>query len=142
MLVRFEEKHIKVAAEAERVCFSVPWSETSLKLLTADPGFGLVCEIDGEFAAYGGMMVIADEAQLLNVATLPEYRRQGLAREILAGLYSEARSRGAVTMTLEVRESNSAARTLYSNEGFYEIGVRSNYYQNPREAAIIMEKQL
>jgi len=142
MTVRFTEEHIKAAADVERRCFSVPWSEESLKMLTREPFFGLVATVDGEFAAYGGMMCVLDEAQMLNVATLPEYRRRGLAREILAGLYAEAKARGAVTMTLEVRESNAAARELYKNEGFYEIGMRPNYYQDPREAAILMEKQL
>jgi len=142
MTVRFTEEHIKAAADVERRCFSVPWSEESLKMLTREPFFGLVATVDGEFAAYGGMMCVLDEAQMLNVATLPEYRRRGLAREILAGLYAEAKARGAVTMTLEVRESNAAARELYKNEGFYEIGMRPNYYKDPREAAILMEKQL
>jgi len=142
MIEVFRDRHITAAADADRRCFSVPWSEESLKMLTRDPFFGLVALVDGEFAAYGGMMCVLDEAQMLNVATLPEYRRRGLAREILAGLYAEARARGAVTMTLEVRESNAAARELYKNEGFYEIGMRPNYYKDPREAAILMEKQL
>ena len=142
MTVVFDESHINDAARAEKLCFSVPWSEESLKMLTREPFFGLVALVNGKFAAYGGMMCVLDEAQMLNVATLPEYRRRGLAREILAGLYAEARARGAVTMTLEVRESNAAARELYKNEGFYEIGMRPNYYQDPREAAILMEKQL
>ena len=142
MIEVFKEEHIPSAACAEKLCFSVPWSAESLKMLTHEPFFGLVATVDGKFAAYGGMMCVLDEAQMLNVATLPEYRRRGLAREILAGLYDEARARGAVTMTLEVRESNTAARELYRNEGLYEIGMRPNYYQDPREAAILMEKQL
>ena len=142
MITVFTEDHIEAAADAEIRCFSVPWSKESLKLLVSPIGFGLVATVDGTFAAYGGIMCVADEAQILNVATLPEYRRMGLAREILAGLYAEAKARGAVTATLEVRESNAAARTLYLSEGFSEIGVRQNYYTNPREAAIIMEKRL
>ena len=142
MTVVFDESHISAAAEAERLCFSVPWSEESLKMLTREPFWGLVALVDGKFAAYGGIMCITDEAQMLNIATLPEYRRRGLAREILAGLYAEAIKRGAYVMTLEVRESNESARRLYESEGFLEIGVRPNYYQNPREAAIIMEKKL
>ena len=142
MTVVFDESHIPAAAEAERLCFSVPWSEESLKMLTREPFFGLVSLVDGKFAAYGGIMCIADEAQMLNIATLPEYRRRGLAREILVGLYAEAIKRGASVMTLEVRESNESARRLYGSEGFREIGVRPNYYQSPREAAIIMEKKL
>ena len=142
MIAVFDESHIKDAAEAERLCFSVPWSEESLKMLTKEPFWGLVALVDGKFAAYGGIMCVADEAQILNVATLPEYRRRGLAKEILSALYAGARERGAIVVTLEVRESNSAARALYESEGFSEIGLRPNYYQNPREAAIIMEKKL
>ena len=142
MTVAFDESHIKDAAEAEKLCFSVPWSEASLAMLTHEPCFGVVSLVDGKFAAYGGIMCVADEAQILNVATLPEYRRRGLAKEILSALYNGVRERGAITVTREVRESNIAARSLYTSEGFTETGLRPNYYQNPREAAIIMEKKL
>jgi ribosomal-protein-alanine N-acetyltransferase len=142
MITVFTEEHINAASEAEIRCFSVPWSKESLKLLVSPVGFGLVATVDGDFAAYGGMMCVADDAQILNIATLPEYRRRGLAKEILSGLCDEAKARGAVSMSLEVRESNSAAIALYTSNGFSEIGVRQNYYTNPREAAIIMEKRL
>lgn len=142
MITVFTEEHLDAAADAEQRCFSVPWSKEALRLLVSPIGFGLVATVNGELAAYGGIMCVADEAQILNVATLPEHRRKGLAKEILSGLYKEAKARGAVTVTLEVRESNGAARDLYISEGFSEIGVRPGYYTNPREAAIIMEKRL
>lgn len=142
MIREFTEYDIPAAAEAEKLCFSVPWSEVSLRMLTQEPGCGLVYCCDGTFAAYAGMLCVAGEAQLLNIATLPEYRRRGIARELLSSLCETAVAKGCTVMTLEVRESNAAAKRLYDGEGFYTTGRRPGYYMNPREAAIIMEKKL
>lgn len=142
-LVRFEEKHIKIAAEAEKVCFSLPWSEESLKMLADGRGYGVVCLFDGEFAAYGGLLLVDENScDIGNIATLPQFRRRGLARKILGALLEEAKKRGIGEVFLEVRESNLPAINLYLSDGFVVVGKRKNYYFRPREDAIIMEKKL
>ena len=142
-LVRFEEKHVKDAAEAEKICFSLPWSENALKMLVDERGYGVVCLVDGKFAAYGGLLFVdGDSCDLANVATLPEFRRRGLARKILAALFDEATARNIKSVFLEVRASNIAAINLYISDGFQIVGTRKNYYFRPREDAIIMEKKL
>jgi ribosomal-protein-alanine N-acetyltransferase len=79
--------------------------------------------------------VADDERELLNLAVAPEFRRQGVGRDLLAELLAE--STGAVF--LEVRESNLAARNIYKSMGFQEVGRRLGYYENPLEPAIVMK---
>ena len=134
-LVSFTEALIPAAAEAERLCFSMPWSCESLRMLTCGNGCGVALLCDGQLAAYGGMLCVLDEADVANIATLPQFRRRGYARKIMSALYDEAKKRGITRLTLEVRESNAAARALYISEGFTVSGVRPGYYFKPREAA-------
>ena len=131
-------EHIPDVAEIERLCFSEPWSEKSLVILTDENNFGVVATLDGQTVAYGGMTCVLDEGAVTNIATHPNHRRQGLGRRILRELLSEAQKRGVHTVFLEVRESNDAARALYLSEGFYECGIRKNFYRRPTENAVQM----
>ncbi len=142
MIEKFTEKDLPKVVELEKACFSIPWSETSLRMLLAEPYCGFTLRKEGRIVAYVGMLSVAGEAQVLNLATLPEYRGQGCGRRLLKRLFAEAKAKSCSTVTLEVRESNVAARGLYGAVGFVEVGQRPDYYQDPREAAIIMEKTL
>ena len=142
MIVPFTEEHVGLAVEAEKRCFSVPWSESSIRMLLSEPWHAFVCMRDGEFAAYCGIMLVLDEISIMNIATLPEYRRTGCARELIQYIYDYAKEKNATVISLEVRESNASARALYLSEGFCETYKRPSYYTNPPEAAIIMEKKL
>ena len=141
-LKKLEDKDISGVARIELSCFSEPWSENSLKMLTETNAFGIVC-YDGDVAAsYGGMICVLDEGQITNIATLPEFRRRGLAEKTLCAMLKEANARGLSFVTLEVRESNEPAIALYQRNGFEIMGKRSNFYRKPTEAALIMEKKL
>lgn len=87
---------------------------------------------------------VADEAELLTIATEPEHRRKGLGKETLAGFESVAASRGATRLFLEVSAGNLPAIALYISAGYKETGRRKGYYQTPqgREDALMMEKIL
>lgn len=89
-----------------------------------------------------GIMVIDKEAELLNIAVRPKYRRQGIAEQLLERGILAAKENTAERMLLEVRQSNTAAQQLYAKYQFSVIGKRKNYYQNPNEDALIMEKRL
>ncbi len=91
----------------------------------------------GGLAAYGGGLVVAGQLQILKVGTAAAHRRRGLARAILARIAADARALGAKEMTLEVRASNAAARSLYRALGLQEVGTRPRYYSD-REDALIM----
>lgn len=82
----------------------------------------------------------APDWELENVAVLPECRRQGVARALLSALLTQARSLGAHRILLEVRASNQAAIRLYEVNGFHHLARRRDYYRNPPEDAIILER--
>lgn len=132
------ESDLAQVAEIERLCFGEPWSEKSLELLLRDANFGLVALCDGRVAAYVGVISVAPEGEITNVATHPDFRRRGLASALLEALKKEAAERGIESIFLEVRRSNTAARELYQKQGFEVIGERKGFYSNPKEDAILM----
>ena len=78
---------------------------------------------------------------MMNIAVHPDFRRQGVARALILALIGELKKRGSRCLTLEVRASNDSARTLYESLGFAHVGTRRNYYQNPKEDALILRKE-
>lgn len=127
------------AAELEKLCFSEPWSASSLELLTKEGiGVGMVCRKDGIVCAYGGMLVAVDEGQITNIATHPDFRRMGYGRAVVESLIKYAKNNRLDSISLEVRESNKAAIELYSSLGFKVEGKRKDFYKKPTEAALVM----
>ena len=98
--------------------------------------------ISRQVIGFGGIMIVADEAELLNLAITEKYRGMNIASDLMDVLIGEAKAKACVRMLLEVRQSNKAAQHLYKKKKFTELGVRKNYYDNPIEDAIIMELQL
>ena len=142
MTVRIERAHLSQIAELEALCFSDPWSEKSLELLLGELATGFVCVREGRVLAYGGMLIAPDEGQITNVAVHPDARRGGLGRAIVDALIEDAYARGLEQISLEVRESNHAAITLYERTGFAVAGKRKNFYRRPTEDALIMLKSI
>lgn len=137
---RLLPEHLSAVAEVERECFSTPWSENALRILTEEPHVGFVLERDGRILGYGGMQCVFDEGQITDIAVLPAYRRQGIAAAILTALISHAKEVGLRVIYLEVRESNIPALSLYKDRfGFEVIGIRKNFYAHPRENAYNMQ---
>ena len=139
---RLAREDIPSVAEIERLCFDEPWSERSLELLLDEKNAGFVALIDGTVAAYGGIITVLDEGQITNIATHPNYRRLGLARQIMNVIDAFSAERNLVFLSLEVREQNFAARSLYGSCGWHEVGIRKNFYSKPRDNAVIMTKEL
>ena len=92
----------------------------------------------GEPVAYCACWVVVDELHINSLAVDEDHRRRGLARHLLAHVLADAVSEGARSATLEVRESNRAARALYEGFGFRVEGVRRGYYQTPVEDALVL----
>ena len=126
-------------AEIEKMCFSQPWSEAALheELFNDTACFIAAVTEDGQVAGYAGLHCVLDEGYIANVAVRPEYRRQGVAGELLKAFLRFGQANLAF-LTLEVRASNEAAIALYAKYGFREVGRRKNYYDAPREDAILM----
>lgn len=97
---------------------------------------------DGQIAGFAGVMLIADEVELLNIAVKKAFRHQGVGQLLLDKLIAESAARGGRRMLLEVRKSNIQAIALYHKNLFSVLTERKNYYSNPIEDAIIMEKTL
>ena len=136
---KLTDKTIDGVAELEKLCFSQPWSRTSLELLLKEGiGVGMTCSFDGKVCAYGGMIVAVDEGQITNIATHPDYRRRGYGRAIVESLQKYAKNNGLDSISLEVRESNKAAIELYTRLGFKVEGKRKDFYTKPTESALIM----
>ena len=139
-VMRMTEAHLGAVAELERLCFGEPWSENALRLLLGDMAIGFVCLEETRVAAYGGMLLAPDEGQVTNVAVHPDYRRRGLAKAIMNAIDIFATENGIVYLSLEVREKNAAARSLYASCGWCEVGIRKNFYSKPCDNAVVMIK--
>jgi ribosomal-protein-alanine N-acetyltransferase len=83
-----------------------------------------------------------DRAQINNIAIHPEYRRMGVAQAVMRQVLDQLKKTEARLVTLEVRPSNSAARSLYNKLGFEVLGIKEDYYNDPREDALVMGKFL
>ena len=92
-------------------------------------------------AGFCAFWKVLDQIHINNLAIRPDFRRQGLARQLLGRVLEEAVRLGAPTATLEVRRSNDAARQLYESAGFKLAGVRTSYYTNPIEDALILTRE-
>ena len=127
----------------ERRCFSDPWSATAFEELFRSPlGLGLVAERRGSVEGYIVARAVSGEAEILNLAVVPEARRGGLGGQLLVAGLAALGGIGAREVFLEVRERNLAARQLYLRHGFRPVGVRARYYRNPVEDAIVLRLAL
>lgn len=133
-----EEAHLPAVADLEVAAFADPWSERTLaeELALTDRRYVVAIGDDGVLAGYGGLMLVGEDAHVLTIAVDPRLRRRGLGTRLMSRLVDEAIAAGARHLTLEVRVSNEAARSLYRKFGFEPVGVRRRYYRD--EDALIM----
>ena len=139
-IVPMNGDHLDEVAELERICFSVPWSRNMLaeeldNLLSA---FLVALDDNDRVVGYAGLQVVLDEGYITNVAVRPECRRMGVASQLLQVFLNFAKANKLAFLTLEVRASNYDAIALYGSRGFRSVGRRKNYYEHPKEDAIIM----
>lgn len=129
-------------AALEEQCFSLPWTEAQLISQLPDERHEFIAALDenGRVAGYVGMMFVLDEGYISNVAVDSSLRRRGIGDALIAEMNSRAQKRGLAFVTLEVRESNAPAIALYAKHGYVRVGERKNYYDFPRENAILMTK--
>jgi len=142
-IVPMTYEHLDEVAALERVCFSSPWSRNMLAEELDNAMSAYLVALDpesGGVVGYAGLLVVADEGYITNVAVQPEFRRAGVAAALLDVFVNFARSSRLAFLTLEVRASNYGAIALYGSRGFRSAGRRSNYYEHPKEDAIIMTR--
>ena len=136
------ESHVTQIALLEKECFSDPWSEKSVASeLQNSLSLWLVAQEGDTLVGYVGSQTCLDETDMMNIAVSPAFRRQGVARRLIEALVSALREKGSKMLTLEVRASNAPAIRLYDSLGFAQVGLRKNYYHNPKEDALILRKE-
>jgi len=139
-----QEADLSEIIEIEQQSYPHPWT----KIIFGDclhAGYSCwVCGRNGAIEAYGILSAAAGEAHLLNICVRGESRQQGIGRKMLRHLVVIARRHDTEVIFLEVRPSNLAARTLYEDEGFNELGNRRDYYPagDEREDALILARTL
>ena len=127
----------------ETICFSDPWSEKSIASELANPlSCWMVAEEQGRVAGYVGSQSVLDAADMMNIAVAPDFRRQGIGKQLIVALMEQLQRRNVIALFLEVRVSNAPAIALYEKLGFEQVGRRPRYYHNPREDALILRKEL
>ena len=143
IIEKMNAAHVPQIAQLEKFCFSDPWSEKSIES-------ELSCQLSLWFVAlewetvvgYVGSQTVIDESDMMNIAVHPDYRRRGIAEKLIHALVSALGEKGSHGLSLEVRASNAPAIALYEKLGFTQVGLRKNYYRNPREDALILRKEM
>lgn len=136
---QMEEQDLTQVCAIEEETFSMPWSRKSFQdTLSYCHTLYLTAELDGEIAGYCGCYQSLEEAEITNIAVRRQLRGYGIGRRLLEELMRIGKERGAFAYTLEVRVSNKAAIHLYESLGFVSFGIRRNFYEKPKEDALIM----
>ena len=142
IITKMLQCHVPQIAELETLCFNDPWSENSIASeLDNRLSCWLVAIVDDKVVGYVGSQTVLGETDMMNIAIHPDYRKQGIATELISALIEALNERGSHSLMLEVRASNEPAKSLYLKMGFDVVGVRKNYYRNPREDALILRKE-
>ncbi len=137
-------------ASLEAACFTHPWTLAQIheEVARVPPDMVLVLEEPGSpggapagIRAYCSFRLVVDEMHVMNVAVDPGYRRQGLARRLLAFAMARAARAGARRALLELRAGNREALALYESLGFRSLGVRRGYYREPTEDALVLARE-
>ena len=135
------EDDVAAVATLEGENFSRPWSyDAFYKTLSDENYIVIIAKETDALLGYCVLLCTGEEADITNVCTAPAARGKGVATVMLTALMEEGKSRGVTEFFLEVREENVPARSLYTKLGFEEIGLRKNYYEEPREHAVLMKK--
>ncbi len=140
--VQMTSAHVGAVAELEKQCFSAPWSEKSIASELSNPLSLWIVAVGGaSLAGYVGSQSVMGEADMMNLAVAPEYRRHGVAEKLVNTLIDALKHKEVANLTLEVRASNMPAINLYHKLGFLQVGRRPNYYHDPKEDALILRKE-
>lgn len=125
--------------EIEKISFSMPWTKQMWmdEMIKSQIANHLVARLDGKILGYAGFWLIIDEAEIVNIAVHPEYRRKGIGNLLLKELLNLAKTKEAKLVTLEVRETNESAKNLYSKSGFQLIAIRKKFYKDTNEDALV-----
>lgn len=134
-----QPQDVAMVTALEESCFSMPWKEHDFEeILSNQDRVYLVAEADNEIIGGCMLTMITGEGDISNVAVKTDYRGKHIATKLMHELISLGEERGIMEFTLEVREQNKTAIRLYENAGFVSEGIRPNFYDKPKDNAVIM----
>lgn len=141
---RAELEDVEEIAALESAAFSNPWNSRTFRSLIRRNGalISVAKAVSGDILGYSVSWWVQDQAELANLAVKEEFRGRGIGSALLDRVLLDLTRAGVETLFLEVRVSNDGALALYRSRGFVQVGVRKDYYRNPREDARILLKQL
>jgi len=143
LIRKMTEQDLDELMTIEKESFTLPWSRQSYQAeLHNQYADYLVCDWQGEVAAYAGMWTVFEEAHITNIAVSRKFRHQGMGRILMLEEEKIALAKKAIRILLEVRPSNLAALTMYNELGYVPTSVRKQYYADNQEDAIVMTKYL
>lgn len=138
---KMQISHLDRVSEIEKMCFSHPWSRQSLESeLTNDTSVFFAATENDDVIGYIGASVVLDEGYIFNIAVDENHRCKGVGSALVDSLVTYGKKNNLSFLTLEVRQSNIGAMSLYSRFGFIKVGERKDYYSQPKENAILMTK--
>ncbi|ELC8442060.1 ribosomal protein S18-alanine N-acetyltransferase [Clostridium perfringens] len=131
--------HVKGIFEVSKLSLAESWNIESIEKELSNKLAKYLVALDGnKVIGFVGMWIVFDEGDITNIAVHPDYRKQGVGNLLMDSLIALCKESNITSLTLEVRESNLPAQNLYKKHKFTEEGVRKNFYDNPKENAIIM----
>ena len=134
-----KREDVSMVHQVEEACFSVPWSLESFEdIFSYGENYYLTAWEDNRIVGFIGLMAVAGEGDITNVAVLPSYRENGIGDALVSSILSLAKEKNITKIMHEVRASNEAAIHLYEKYGFEFLCIRKKYYQKPTEDANIM----
>jgi ribosomal-protein-alanine N-acetyltransferase len=150
VIERMSHDDVPAVMAVDKLCFPTPWSENAYRsemgnvcayyLVARLPRrrFGAPAEREERVVGFAGAWLVMDEAHITTIGVHPDYRRHGVGEQLFAALLREAAARGVRRASLEVRETNQAAQSLYAKYQFIPIARRRRYYSDTGEDAIVM----
>ena len=137
------EQDVIPVAELEKKVFYDAWTSTGIyETFCQDQAFVTVAENDGEIVGYCIIYYVMDEAEIARIAVDEKVRRQGVGRGLLDFVCECCKVKHVQRLLLDVRESNESARRFYEQYGFAVDGIRKNFYDQPKENAVLMSKSI
>ncbi|GGB41262.1 ribosomal-protein-alanine N-acetyltransferase [Virgibacillus dakarensis] len=141
LLIRKMEEHdVDQVAEVEKASFTAPWPRDIFQQEIVENQFAhyFVLQVDEKIVGYAGLWVVVDDAQITNIAIMPDYRGNKLGEKLFHYVMVQAVRLGGRRLSLEVRTSNIIAQHMYRKFGLVPGGIRKNYYVDNQEDAIVM----
>lgn len=134
-----QPQDVNAVTALEESCFSMPWKRHDFEEILTNPDrIYLVAECDEGIVGGCMLTMIAGEGDISNVAVSEVYRGQHIATSLMQKMLSYGEEKGICDFTLEVREQNHIALRLYEHVGFVSVGIRPNFYEKPKDNAVIM----